>query len=75
MRYEQYEKTYLNMVLTESLFNINTVRLPETKQLIKDTLCGEGFQFYGIDQHDRDYFYNGNDYDLYQAMMQEYQSH
>lgn len=73
--YEQYEKTYLNMVLTESLFNINTVRLPETKQLIKDTLCGEGFQFYGIDQHDRDYFYNGNDYDLYQAMMQEYQNH
>lgn len=69
--YNIYEKTYCNMVLTESLFALNTVRTKEAKQKVTALLKEEAVEFYGLFQHGKDFFYNKQEYDQMKELCQE----
>lgn len=43
-----YQKSYINWVLTESLFNYNTMQTDEAQKTIKDMLLSEGFDKLGV---------------------------
>lgn len=63
--YKQVEQSYVNMVLTESLFNLKTAGSEEAEQTVKKLLLEEGFAFFELDQYDVSYFYNKKDYKEY----------
>lgn len=66
--YSKVEKSYVNMVLKESLFNLETTKDEKAKQIILDTLRGEGFAFFELDKYSKDYFYDKKDYEKYQEL-------
>lgn len=66
--YSKVEKSYVNMVLKESLFNLETTKDEQAKQIILDTLRGEGFTFFELDKYSKNYFYDKKDYEKYQKL-------
>ena len=60
--YEQYERTYCNMVLTESLFNLRTMGNEDARKSIRDKLSEEGIDFFGILKHTVDYYSRPQEY-------------
>lgn len=67
--YEGVEQSYVNMVLTESLFNLRTAGSEEAQQTVKEQLLKEGFAFFELDKYQESYFYNKKDYMEYQAIL------
>lgn len=65
--FNQFEKSYVNWTLTESLFNYNTMKSDQAKKEIKTMLKKEGFEFYGIGKYTRNDFYDPLLYDQYKA--------
>ncbi len=65
--YEQFERSYCNMVLTESLFNLRTAGTKEAREKVRRLLLTEALEFYGLDEHPENYFYDKKAY----AEMQE----
>ena len=63
--FSKVEKSYVNMALKESVFNLNTAGGEEAKQLIKDTLLTEGFDFYELSKYGKNYFYEPKEYEAY----------
>lgn len=63
--YKDMEQTYVNMVLTESLFNLKTAGTQEAVQKVNKTLLEEGFEFFEFDKFDESYFYNKEEYQEY----------
>ena len=68
--YDAFEKTYCNMVLTESLFALRTVGTEAAEQQVKDLLIKEAVAFYGLLSHDESYFYNKNDFMFIKELCQ-----
>lgn len=68
--YEEVEQSYVNMVLTESLFNLRTAGSEEAEQTVKNLLLEEGFAFFELDKYHESYFYNKKDYMEYQALLE-----
>lgn len=66
--YKQVEQSYVNMVLTESLFNLRTAGSEAAKQTVQSLLLTEGFDFFELDKYDKTYFYNQKDYTEYRTM-------
>lgn len=60
--YEVFERSYCNMVLSESLFNLRTAGTEEAKERVREVLLAEAFAFYGLDKHPKSYFYDTNTY-------------
>ena len=60
--YEEVQHIYVNMVLTESLFNLRTAGSEEAEQTVKNLLLEEGFAFFELDKYHESYFYNKKDY-------------
>ena len=65
--YELYERSYCNMVLSESLFNLRTAGTEEARERVRELLLKEAFAFYGLDKHPESYFYDG---DAYMEMLE-----
>lgn len=70
-RFEMVEQSYVNMVLTESLFNLRTAGTEEARQIVKKTLLEEAFPFFELEKYDEGYFYNRNTYEEYQELLNE----
>lgn len=68
-RFELVEQSYVNMVLTESLFNLRTAGTEEAREIVKKTLLEEAFPFFELDKYDEDYFYNRNTYKAYKELL------
>lgn len=66
--YSKVEKSYINMILKESLFNLETTKDEKAKQIILDTLRSEGFAFFELDKYSKNYFYDKKDYEKYQKL-------
>lgn len=60
--YEQFERTYCNMVLTESLFNLRTVGDEDAQESIREKLFEEGIEFFGVLNHTADYYDKPQEY-------------
>lgn len=60
--YTQYERTYCNMVLKESLFNMRTTGDDRMKQAIRERLRTEIFPYFGVMEHEEEYYYNKSEY-------------
>ena len=69
--YKQVERSYVNMVLKESLFNLRTAGDEVAKQVIKDTLWDEGFSFFEFSKYDESYFYDKKEYVEYQELLRQ----
>ncbi len=67
--YKKVERSYVNMVLKESLFNLRTAGTEEAKQVIKDTLRNEGFSFFEFEKYDEDFFYDKKEYAEYRKLL------
>lgn len=67
--FDKVERSYVNMVLAESLFNLRTAGTDEAKRIVYDTLIKEAFPFYELDKYDASYFYNHREYEQYQAIV------
>lgn len=67
--FERVEQSYVNMVLTESLFNLRTAGTDEAKKIVLDLLLDEGFAFFELDKYNKDYFYNKKEYKEYQELL------
>ncbi len=60
--YPEFEQTYCNMVLKESLFNMRTTGDDTTRQNIKIRLLTEIFPYFGVMEHGEEFYYNKNEY-------------
>lgn len=69
-RFELVEQSYVNMVLTESLFNLKTAGTNEARQIVKRTLLEEAFPFFELEKYDSSYFYNQNTYKEYRRLLE-----
>jgi glycosyltransferase involved in cell wall biosynthesis len=69
--YETVEQSYVNMVLSESLFNLRTAGTDEAKEIVKTLLLNEGFEFFELGKYEKDYFYNQKEYQEYKALIGE----
>ena len=61
--FEIFERTYCNMVLKESLFNLKTAGTVEAQEQIKKLLKEEAIDFYGLRKHPKEYYYVKNEYE------------
>lgn len=61
--FEIYERSYCNMVLSESLFNLRTAGTEEARERVRELLLTEAFAFYGLDAHPENYFYDKKTYE------------
>ena len=68
-RYSMIEQSYVNMVLSESLFNLRTAGDEEAKETVRNLLVNEGFTFYELDKYDESYFYNNKEYKEYKQLV------
>ncbi len=66
--YRRVEKSYVNMALDESLFNMETAGSPEASKAVEQKLLEEGFAFFGIDRCDPSWFYSESNYRKYLEM-------
>ncbi len=69
--YAEVEQSYVNMVLTESLFNLRTAGSEEAKQTVKKLLLTEGFEFFELGRYEESYFYNKKDYREYLDLLEK----
>lgn len=60
--YKSIEQSYVNMVLTESMFNLRTAGNEEARELVYNTLKNEAFAFFEFEKYPESYFYNKNEY-------------
>ncbi|MDE6626978.1 MAG: glycosyltransferase [Lachnospiraceae bacterium] len=67
--YKAVERSYVNMVLTESLFNLRTAGSEDAGQTVKKLLLEEGFAFFELEKYAESYFYNKKDYKEYQTLL------
>lgn len=68
-KYSMVEQSYVNMVLSESLFNLRTAGDDEAKNTVKNLLLNEGFAFYELEKYDESYFYNKKEYAEYRKLI------
>ncbi|MBQ8822356.1 MAG: glycosyltransferase [Lachnospiraceae bacterium] len=61
--YETFERSYCNMVLSESLFNLRTAGTEEAREKVRELLLTEALDFYGLDRHPESYFYDKKAYE------------
>lgn len=69
--YAEVEQSYVNMVLTESLFNLRTAGNEEAKRIVERLLLEEGFDFFELGRYEESYFYNKKDYKEYLALLEK----
>lgn len=69
--YELVERSYVNMVLQESLFNLETAGSEEAQKIITEFLVKEGFSFFEFEKYDRDYFYDQKQYEKYLRLAED----
>lgn len=69
--FARVEQSYVNMVLTESLFNLRTAGSAEAEQTVENLLLEEGFDFFEFDKYEEAYFYNKKDYMEYQKLLEK----
>ncbi len=67
--FDKVQRSYVNMVLTESLHHLKTVKSIEAKQKIIELLINEAFDYYDLESYDEAYFYNINNYDAYKSLV------
>ena len=65
------ERSYVNMVLSESLFNLRTAGSREAQETVENLLLNEGFQFFELDKYDESYFYNKKEYREYKELIEK----
>ncbi len=70
-RFELVEQSYVNMVVTESLFNLRTAGTEEARQVVKKTLLEEAFPFFELEKFEIEYFYNPDNYKEYCKLLEE----
>lgn len=63
--YDMLEKSYVNMVLDESLFNLETAGTASAQNKVRKLLQTEGFAFFGFDLYEKEYFYRTDRYAEY----------
>lgn len=63
--FEKVERSYVNMVLSESLFNLKTAGSDEARHIVYDTLVNEAFPFFELEKYEASYFYNTKEYQQY----------
>ena len=68
-KYSMVEQSYVNMVLSESLFNLRTAGDDKAKDTVKNLLLNEGFAFYELEKYDESYFYNKKEYAEYRKLI------
>lgn len=68
--FESVERSYVNMVLSESLFNLRTAGTLKAEELVKKILLEEGFAFFELSKYPKDYFYQQGEYEEYLKMIQ-----
>ena len=69
--FKRVEQSYVNMVLSESLFNLKTAGSDEEGQTVKKLLLEEGFAFFELDRYPESYFYNKKEYAEYKSLTEE----
>ncbi len=67
--YLNFEKSFVNMLLEECIFNCNTAGTEEARKLVKKTLAEEIFPYFGLDKYERSYFYNELNYERYEDII------
>jgi glycosyltransferase involved in cell wall biosynthesis len=60
--FTRFERTFCNMALKESLFNMRTTGDDDMKQVIKERLQREILPCFGVMEHGEDFYYNKNEY-------------
>lgn len=60
--YTEFERTFCNMALKESLFNMRTTGDDSMKEMIKVRLLTEIFPYFGVMEHGEEFYYNKNEY-------------
>ena len=60
--FEAFERTYCNMVMQESLFNLKTAGNEEAQEQIRELLKNEAVDFYELKKHPEEYYYANKDY-------------
>lgn len=68
--YEQYEQSFCNMALTESLANLRTMKTEEAKETIYNLLRDEGIEFFEFLKHEESYYSKKQDYQEIKAIME-----
>lgn len=63
--FDAYKKSFINWILTESLFNYNTMQTDEAKKIVKDKMITEGFDYFGITDCKKEDIYVAKLYDDY----------
>ena len=69
--FKKVERSYVNMVLSESLFNLRTAGSREAQETVENLLLNEGFQFFELDKYDESYFYNKKEYREYKELIEK----
>lgn len=67
--YEQYEQSFCNMALTESLANLHTVKTEEARKIIYNLLRDEAIDFFEFLKHDEEYYIRKQEYQEIKAIM------
>ena len=67
--FDKVKQSYVNMVLSESLFNLRTAGSHEAEKRVETLLLEEGFEFFELNKHDESYFYNKKDYKEYTVLI------
>lgn len=67
--YTKFERTFCNMALKESLFNMRTTGDECMKKVIRGRLLDEIFPYLGVQEHGEEFYYNKSEY---QEMMELY---
>lgn len=66
--YGKVEKSYVNMVLKESLFNLNTTTDETAQMQIANILQSEGFDYFEFGKYNKDFYYDKKEYAQYQRL-------
>lgn len=63
--YGKVEKSYVNLVLSESLYNLRTAGSEEAQKIVKNMLINEAFEYFELNKFEKDYFYNNEEFEQY----------
>ncbi|MCM1179173.1 MAG: glycosyltransferase [Clostridium sp.] len=67
--FQNVEQSYVNMALSESLFNLRTAGSITAENIVKKKLLEEGFEFFEIEKYPENYFYNKKEYQEYLKLI------
>ena len=67
--YKQYEQSFCNMALTESLANLHTVKTEDAKKIIYNLLRDEAIEFFEFLKHDEEYYIRKQEYQEIKSIM------